>query len=80
MKITLESTTTIVEIVDLEHTTPVQARVWQGVTERGIRVIALIPRLAAAKGQDLTQLEEELQEHRSPSIEAVQAFPLRMIL
>jgi hypothetical protein len=80
MRITLESTSKIVEIVDLEHTTPVQARVWEGTTGSGIRVIALIPRIAVKNGQDTAEFEAELKEQRPPSREAVEAFPLRMIL
>jgi hypothetical protein len=80
MKITIESTSKIVEIVDLEHTTPVKARVWEGITESGIKVIALIPRIAVKNGQDISQFEAELEEQRAPSVDAQQAWPLRMIL
>jgi hypothetical protein len=80
MKITLESTTKIVEIVDLEHTTPVQARIWEGQTESGISVVALIPRIAVKNGQDVSQFEAELKEQRAPSADSILAFPLRMIL
>lgn len=73
MKITIESTTRIV------NASGIDCRVWEGVTERGIKVQALIPRIAAAIGEDLSQFEAELQEQKAPSAE-VQAFPLRMIL
>lgn len=73
MKITIESTARIV------RANGVDCRVWEGVTERGVKVQALIPRIAALADQDLTQLEEELQEHKPPSAEVL-AFPLSMIL
>lgn len=73
MKITIESTTKIV------NANGVDCRVWEGITERGIRVQCLIPRIAALADQDLSQFEAELKEQRAPSAE-VEAFPLRMIL
>ena len=73
MKITIESTTRIV------NASGIDCRVWEGVTERGIKVQCLIPRIAALIGQDLSQFEAELQEQKPPSADA-QAFSLRMIL
>lgn len=73
MKITLESTTRIVRASGIE------CRVWEGVTERGVKIQALIPRIAVEDGEDMSQFEEELRERRAPTAE-VQAFPLRMIL
>ena len=59
----------------------VDCRVWEGVSEGGVKVQCLIPRIAASidQGGDLDQFERELKEQRAPSAE-VQAFPLRMIL
>jgi hypothetical protein len=73
MKITIESTTKIV------NASGVDCRVWEGVSEHGIKVQCLIVRIAASDDQDLSQFEKELVEHRAPSM-GVQAFPLRMIL
>lgn len=73
MKITIESTSKIV------LANGIQCRVWEGQTESGIKVECLIPRIAARKGQDLSQFEKELEECSPPSAEA-SAFPLRMIL
>lgn len=73
MKITIESTARIV------NASGIDCRVWEGVTERGIKVQCLIPRIAALKDQDLSQFEAELQEKKAPSADA-EAFPLRMIL
>ena len=73
MKITIESTTKTVSA------SGVMCRVWEGETEKGIKIQALIPRIAVLADQDLSQFEAELQEQRPPSAE-VQAFPERLIL
>jgi len=78
MKITIESTTKIVHI-GFGQGQYMEARVWEGVTERGVKVQCLIPRIAVALGEDYSQFEAELQEQRAPSAE-VSAFPLRMVL
>jgi hypothetical protein len=49
------------------------------VTEGGVKVQVLIPRIAADPGQDLSQFARELKETRAPSA-AAECFPLRMIL
>jgi|GEM_PF-545747 hypothetical protein len=107
MKITLESTTQIVSIVEAEitfqpanpaaaddveaaevasrlisgpHTVAeVPARVWQGTTERGIKVQALIIRIAALADQDLLEFGAELLQQSAP-LAGPPAFPLRLIL
>jgi hypothetical protein len=73
MKITIESTTKIVKANGID------CRVWEGETERGIKVEVLIPRIAVKNGQDVTQFEAELKEQRAPSADA-EVFPMRMIL
>ncbi len=73
MKITIESTTKIVEIDG------VPARVWEGQTESGIPVYCLVARISVHGDQDCAQFEKELEEKRAPSA-VVQAIPLRMIL
>ena len=59
----------------------IECRVWEGQTDKGVRVAALIPRLAAVQPEDgdLTDFEAELQEHSAPSAE-IECWPLRMIL
>ena len=79
MKITIESTTRLVTVNAPHSEDGIRCRVWEGVTEHGIRVQCLIPRIAAAVGQDMRQFEAELLEQRPPSAE-VSAFPRRMIL
>jgi len=73
MKVTLESTTKIVQL------NGVDARIWEGTTDSGIKVHAYVTRIAVDLHDDLTQFEAELQAHAAPSPE-VQAIPLRMIL
>jgi len=77
MKITIESTTQIVECQTESGT--VQCRVWEGVTEGGVKVACLVPRIAAHKDEDLSQFERELKEQLAPTL-GLAVFPLRMIL
>jgi hypothetical protein len=79
MKITIESTSRVVEIEPAEGGPEIRCRVWEGHTESGIAVQALIPRIAASQTDDLRQFEAELQETKAPS-PGVQMFPMRMIL
>ncbi len=74
MKVQLESTTAIVEL------NGIKCRVWEGQTASGVKVHALIPRIAAHKDQDLTEFERELEEQAPPSLEVSHVFPLRMVL
>jgi hypothetical protein len=74
VKITIESTSEIVTLND-----GVQARVWEGETESGVKVQCLITRIAALKTDDLSQFDRELNEQREP-IAAARAFPLRMLI
>lgn len=73
MTMTISSTTKVVSLNGID------CRVWEGETERGVKVHVYIPRVAAAPDQDLSQFEAELQEQRPPSPE-IAGIPLRMIL
>ncbi len=73
MKITIESTTRMVELDG------VSARVWEGKTESGIPVICFIPRIAVEREEDCSEFEKELEEHQAPS-DGARSFPTRMIL
>ena len=79
MKITIESTTKIVQVKRGWSQDFIDCRVWEGETEHGVKVTCLIPSIAAAKDADLSQFEAELKEHRAPSADLA-AWPLRMIL
>lgn len=74
MKLTLESTTQLVEVHGIE------GRVWEGVTERGVKVQAVITRIAVARADDNSQFERELVEkdHKTPP--EPRAFDPRLIL
>jgi len=77
MKVTLENTTKIVTLTINGQSVP--ARVWEGVTERGIRCHAYVTRIAVHEDDDASQFEEELKEQRRPSA-AIEAIPLRLIV
>ncbi len=71
MKATMEPTS---EIVTVDG---VQARVWNGVTEKGIRFTALVYRIAVHKDDDSLEFDRELQEQPAPR-SANRAFDARM--
>lgn len=73
MKITIESTTKIVKLNGID------CRVWDGTTERGVKMHAFIPRVAVHVDDDASQFEQELLEQKAPSA-ALDAIPLRMII
>ena len=69
MKITIESTT---QIVTISHgREEMKARVWEGQTESGVKVVCMVTRIAAQKDQDLSQFDAELQAGRPPSAEEI---------
>lgn len=73
MKVMLESTTKIV------IANGVECRVWEGESEHGVKVAALITLISVRNSQDTAQFELELRQHRAPTAES-ESFPLRMIL
>lgn len=81
MKVTLESTTRIVELIAPNGTrTAIRARLWEGTTDRGIAVHAFVAMVAVHKSADCAQFEKELIECRTPESADIRAYPLRMIL
>jgi hypothetical protein len=78
VKVVLQSTTKIVEF-EQPGGARIECRVWEGVTEGGVRCHAYIPRIAAASTDDLQEFERDLKEHAAPS-ETIRSIPLRMIL
>lgn len=75
MKVTLESTTQIVEV------NGVPARVWEGTTESGIPISVLITRVAVGRTQDTAQFEAELRECKAPrSVPGDGPWPARLVL
>ncbi len=77
MKITIESTTKIVELIIDGKAIP--ARIWQGHTENGIPMHAFVTRVAVDEHEDASQFEKELQEQAVPRPE-FDVYPLRLIL
>ena len=77
MKVTLESTNKIVDLIVDGSIVP--ARVWQGTTEGGIECHAYIPRIAVAKHLDAAEFERELVETIPPRPD-IAAIPARLIL
>lgn len=74
MKITIESTSKIVEL------NGVPARVWEGETSKGVKIHCFITRIAIDKNElNVKEFEAELLEQKVPSTE-IQSFPLRMII
>lgn len=77
MRITIESTSRIVNVNGHE------ARVWEGTTDSGIPVVALIPRIAVRdtnNKHDQVEFERELERCAMPSPAAQAAYPTRMVL
>jgi hypothetical protein len=76
MKVTLESTT---KIVDFNN--GVKARLWEGRTESGIEVHAFITRIAIdinTEPERATEFDRELLEQKAPRVELADAYPSRM--
>lgn len=73
MTLTLKNTSKLVRV------NGVPARVWEGETSSGIRVICFVTRLAVLSTEDQSQFERELSLQQAPSAEA-EALPLRMVL
>ena len=73
MKITIETTSKIVEV------NGVPARIWEGHTESGIPVHCYVTRTAVHRDEDASQFERELEAQRAPSAD-VAAIPLRLIV
>jgi hypothetical protein len=79
VKITIESTSKIVELQG--HLCTVPARVWEGTSERGVKVVAFITRITPGEAtpEQCAEFEADLQETRVPS-SGVQAWPARLVL
>jgi hypothetical protein len=74
MIITIESTDQITTVVT--NTGEVQARLWEGMTDSGIAVVAFITRIAVREQENQVEFEAELRDCPPPSV----VFPLRMII
>jgi hypothetical protein len=74
VRVTLESTTKVVQLDG------VPGRIWEGTTDSGIAVHAIITRVAVHHDADTRQFEAELTEHRAPRNADIVAYPHRLIL
>lgn len=78
MKITIESTTEIVNVQQGKETIP--CRLWEGMSAAGTKVFCLIARVAVDKDADARELEIDLDEMKPPSVAGLRVFPARLIL
>lgn len=77
MKITIESTSAILALNDIP------CRVWQGTTENGIAIFALIPRVAVKRDADAAEFHRDLLEQAEPTPETrefLATIPLRLVI
>lgn len=79
MKLTLHSTSRLISVNGCP------ARVWEGETESGVAVVALIAQVGTTSipvdGRDhLAEFERALNEHEEPSAEAWAMFPYAAIV
>jgi len=79
MKATIQSTSEIVEIGAVGHAGKTKARVWEGVTDSGVKFVAYIPVVQVHKDADNSQFETELSEHEPPSQATLHAIDHRFI-
>jgi len=77
MKIVLDSTTKIVDLII--GGVPVPARVWEGVSEKGAPCIAFITRIGVKDGDDMAEFDRDLEQARTPTPD-VAALPGRLVL
>lgn len=80
MKAHISSTDQIVDINAVGYPSMTKARVWEGLTEGGIRFTAYIPLVQVHKGDDNSQFERELSEHKPPEDWTKRAIDARMVL
>jgi hypothetical protein len=81
MKITIESTSKIVELQTITGG-KMQARIWEGTTDDGVPVHCFITRITPTIPKDDPRQKafvRELRETRAPSPE-IDVYPLKMIL
>jgi hypothetical protein len=71
LKITIESTGELATI------NGVPCRLWQGETETGIPVVAMVAILGVERAEDCEQFDRELLEQAAPRPDLAAAFPSR---
>lgn len=78
MKITIESTDKITTLQT--PTGSVQARIWEGVTERGVPVLCFVTRIAPIIPRDDPRQSDFQKELLECAVPTVPGIPLRMII
>lgn len=79
MKLIIENTTKIVGLQASGGAGAIPARIWEGITDTGIKVHLYVTRIAVAMEENQEEFERELRSVREPS-PAVEAIPMRLIL
>ena len=79
MKASIASTTAVVEMKDSAGRT-FRARVWEGLTECGVKFTAYIGVVEVHKGDDNSVFERELSEHTAPRVDTQRAIDARFII
>lgn len=82
MKLTIESTSKIVELQPQGGAGAIPARIWEGETANGVKVHVYVTRIAVSLAADQSEFERELQavgQPRRPSPD-VDLLPLRLII
>lgn len=80
MKANIVSTDQIVDVKAIGHPGQTKARIWEGVTDGGVKFTAYIPIVQVDSGEDNSQFERELSEHKPPESRTLRAISLRMII
>jgi hypothetical protein len=79
MKVTLDSTSKVVQFTLTDPAGHIPARLWEGVTAAGIPCHAYIILIACEREADATEFEQDLAVAQPPSAD-IAAIPLRMVL
>lgn len=79
MKATISSTDQIVDVKAVGYSGLTRARVWEGITEGGVRFTAYIPIVQVHKDDDNSDFEHELSEHKPPEDWTKRAIHARMV-
>lgn len=81
MKATITSTDQIVVIPAIGGGEPglTKARVWEGVTEAGVKFTAYISLIQVHRNEDNSVFERELSEHKPPEASTRYAIDNRMV-
>lgn len=74
MKLAIWNTSRVVTI------NGVTARLWEGATDKGVKVHCLVTLIAADESADLAAFGRELEEQAEPSVESLMIFPFARVV